>query len=177
MNEPADQTMARPHLMAAQRYYAEFMMDVLVYTVVLNLFVEFVDSIVIDSFLVSLLTAVVIKVMIDLIGTVALADRGRVRMVLDPMTNQIAASRPWSHSILLFPYRVVSWNTSPKSSSTTRNNGAARSRNLAEIERWRSISDIFGELDGDSTRQRPNTRARYEPHPIRQRNSALEVAS
>jgi hypothetical protein len=59
--------MARPNLTAAQRYYADFMMDVLVYTVVLNLVVEFVDSIVIDSFLVSLLTAVVMKVMIDLI--------------------------------------------------------------------------------------------------------------
>ena len=59
--------MARPYLTAAQRYDAGFMMDVLVYTVVLNLFVEFVDSIVIDSFLVSLLTAIVMKVMIDLI--------------------------------------------------------------------------------------------------------------
>lgn len=52
----------------AQLYYADFMADVLVYTVVLNLFVEFVDAIVIDSFLVSLLTAVVMKVMIDAIG-------------------------------------------------------------------------------------------------------------
>jgi hypothetical protein len=53
---------------AAQRYYADFLMDVFVYTVVLNLFVEFVDSIVIDSFLVSLLTAIVMKGLIDLIA-------------------------------------------------------------------------------------------------------------
>ena len=52
----------------AQRYYADAMMDVLVYTVVLNLFVEYVDSVVIDSFTVSLLTAIVMKVMIDLIN-------------------------------------------------------------------------------------------------------------
>jgi hypothetical protein len=50
----------------AQRYYADFMVDVLVYTVVLNLFVEYVDAIVIDSFTVSLLTAVAMKLLIDL---------------------------------------------------------------------------------------------------------------
>lgn len=55
-------------LTPAQRYYVDFLMDVLVYAVVLNLFVEFVDSVVIDSFLVSLLTAIVLKVMIDLIN-------------------------------------------------------------------------------------------------------------
>ncbi len=53
---------------AAQRYFVDFMMDVLIYTVVLNLFVEFVDAIVIDSFAVSLLTAVVMKGLIDLIN-------------------------------------------------------------------------------------------------------------
>jgi hypothetical protein len=68
MNESAGHATARPPLTGAQRYYADFMMDVLVYTVVLNLFVEFVDTIVIDSFLVSLLTANVMKLMIDLIG-------------------------------------------------------------------------------------------------------------
>ena len=31
----------RHHLTKAQRYYADFMIDVLVYTVVLNLFVDF----------------------------------------------------------------------------------------------------------------------------------------
>ena len=56
------------HLTGAQRYYADATMDVFVYTVVLNLFVEYVDSIVIDSFTVSLLTAIVMKVMIDLIN-------------------------------------------------------------------------------------------------------------
>ena len=57
----------------AQWYYADFMMDVLVYTVVLNLFVEYDDAIVIDSFTVSLLTAVVMKVLIDVIQS--LVDR------------------------------------------------------------------------------------------------------
>ena len=60
----------------AQRYYADFMIDVLVYTVVLNLFVEYVDAIVIDSFTVSLLTAVVMKLMIDLITTLVQRVKG-----------------------------------------------------------------------------------------------------
>ena len=52
----------------AQRRFASFMTDVLIYTVVLNLFVEFVDDIVIDSFGISILTAVLLKVLLDLIA-------------------------------------------------------------------------------------------------------------
>ncbi len=40
-----------------QARFADFMTDVLVYIVVLNLFVEYVDAIVIDSFTISILTA------------------------------------------------------------------------------------------------------------------------
>jgi hypothetical protein len=68
MSERTARSGTRAPRTAAQRYYADFMTDVLVYTVVLNLFVEYVDSIVIDSFTVSLLTAVVMKAMIDLIA-------------------------------------------------------------------------------------------------------------
>jgi hypothetical protein len=63
-----DDRTSGPRETAAQRYYSDFMIDVLVYTVVLNLFVEYVDSIVIDSFTVSLLTAIVMKLLIDLIN-------------------------------------------------------------------------------------------------------------
>jgi hypothetical protein len=41
--------------------------DVLIYVVVLNLFVEYVEKIVIDSFTISILTAVLLKVLLDLI--------------------------------------------------------------------------------------------------------------
>jgi hypothetical protein len=41
--------------------------DVLVYIVVLNLFVEFVDAIVIDSFWISILTAVLLKALLDIV--------------------------------------------------------------------------------------------------------------
>ena len=52
-----------------QQRFMSWMTDVLVYIVVLNLFVEFVDEIVIDSFWISILTAVLLKLMLDsLIG-------------------------------------------------------------------------------------------------------------
>jgi hypothetical protein len=50
-----------------QRRFASVMTDVLVYTVVLNLFVEHAESVIIDSFSISILTAVVLKVILDLI--------------------------------------------------------------------------------------------------------------
>ncbi len=51
----------------AQRRFASWMADVLVYVVVLNLFVEFVYAVVIDSFTISILTAVLLKLLLDLI--------------------------------------------------------------------------------------------------------------
>lgn len=60
-------------LTSAQLQYVDFMMDVLTYTVVLNLFDEYVDEIVINSFTVSLLTAVVMKGLLDVIQS--LVDR------------------------------------------------------------------------------------------------------
>lgn len=50
-----------------QQRFVSWTTDVLVYIVVLNLFVEFADSVVIDSFLISIFTAVVLKAMLDLI--------------------------------------------------------------------------------------------------------------
>ncbi len=41
--------------------------DVLIYTVVLNLFVEYADAVVIDSFTISILTAVLLKILLDLV--------------------------------------------------------------------------------------------------------------
>ncbi|MGI9578289.1 MAG: hypothetical protein ACR2OH_08835 [Microthrixaceae bacterium] len=50
-----------------QRRFASWVTDVLVYIVVLNLFVEFSDAVVIDSFWISILTAVLLKAMLDAI--------------------------------------------------------------------------------------------------------------
>lgn len=50
-----------------QSQFASVMTDVLVYTVVLNLFVEYSDAIVIDSFTISILTAALLKVLLEII--------------------------------------------------------------------------------------------------------------
>lgn len=50
-----------------QGRFASWVTDVLVYIVVLNLFVEFSDAVVIDSFWISVLTAVLLKTMLDAI--------------------------------------------------------------------------------------------------------------
>ena len=54
----------------AQQRFTSWARDVLVYTTVLNLFVEYWDAIVIDSFTISLFTAVVLKILLDLLTTV-----------------------------------------------------------------------------------------------------------
>ena len=66
MNDRVKTVMVTP----AQERFADWMRDVLVYTTVLNLFVEFADAIVIDSFLISIFTAVVLKVLLDLLTLV-----------------------------------------------------------------------------------------------------------
>ncbi len=50
-----------------QEVFFSWMSDVLVYTVVLNLFVEHVDAIVIDSFTISIFTAALLKALLDFV--------------------------------------------------------------------------------------------------------------
>jgi len=50
-----------------QQKYLSWTTDVLVYIIVLNLFVEFVDTIIIDSFWISILTAVLLKFLLDIV--------------------------------------------------------------------------------------------------------------
>jgi hypothetical protein len=54
----------------AQDRYRSWAADVLVYTIVLNLFVEYNSAIVIDSFTISIFTAAVLKVLLDLLTAV-----------------------------------------------------------------------------------------------------------
>ncbi|MGD8464242.1 MAG: hypothetical protein PVI09_10300 [Anaerolineae bacterium] len=51
----------------AQWLFTSWTKDVLIYTIVLNLFVEYVDAIVIDSFTISMLTAILLKALLDVI--------------------------------------------------------------------------------------------------------------
>lgn len=55
---------------SAQHRYQKAMGDVLIYIVVLNLFVEFVDAVVIDSFYISILTAVLLTALLDVLVVV-----------------------------------------------------------------------------------------------------------
>ena len=50
-----------------QMIFFSWTKDVLIYVVVLNLFVEYVEAVVIDSFTISILTAILLKALLDLI--------------------------------------------------------------------------------------------------------------
>jgi hypothetical protein len=50
-----------------QEIFFSWASDVLIYTIVLNLFVEYVDAVVIDSFTISILTAILLKVLLDVV--------------------------------------------------------------------------------------------------------------
>ena len=50
-----------------QEIFFSWSSDVLIYTIVLNLFVAYVDAVVIDSFTISILTAVLLKVLLDIV--------------------------------------------------------------------------------------------------------------
>ncbi len=78
---------------AAQQRFASWMTDALVYIVVLNLFVEHAREVVIDSFSISILTAILLKLMLDaLLGvehrvSAYFATRqGTVFKILGPLT-------------------------------------------------------------------------------------------
>ncbi len=76
MQQPQPKTVT---ITPAQQRFAGWARDVLVYTVVLNLFVEWWDAIVIDSFTISLLTAIVLKVLLDILTTVEHRDRQQIK--------------------------------------------------------------------------------------------------
>ena len=65
MDEASGQRADAITITRAQQRFADWMTDVLVDVVVLNLFVEFVASVVIDSFWISILTAILLKLMLD----------------------------------------------------------------------------------------------------------------
>ena len=58
---------ASSELPRRQLIFFSWTKDVLIYVVVLNLFVEYVDPVVIDSFTISILTALLLKVLLEII--------------------------------------------------------------------------------------------------------------
>jgi hypothetical protein len=65
-----DRTQDTVVLTKAQENWASWMIDLLIYTIVLNLFDEFVHGVEIESFTISILTAFLLKVMLVLLGGV-----------------------------------------------------------------------------------------------------------
>lgn len=66
---PVAESVERAHMSRRQRIYVSWLSDVLVYIVVLNLYVEYSPNKVIDSFTISILTAVVLKLLLVAITT------------------------------------------------------------------------------------------------------------
>ena len=50
-----------------QEIFLSWTSDVLIYTIVLNLFVEYAPAVIIESFTVSILTAVLLKILLDIV--------------------------------------------------------------------------------------------------------------
>ncbi len=50
-----------------QEVFYSWTSDVLIYTVVLNLFVEYASNVIIESFTISILTAILLKILLDLV--------------------------------------------------------------------------------------------------------------
>ena len=59
---------ARVTITRAQKTYVSWYADILIYTVVLNLFEEYSEAIRIESFTISLLTAILLKALLALVG-------------------------------------------------------------------------------------------------------------
>ncbi len=73
-------------LTRAQVIYRSWFADTLVYVLVLNLFVEYSDAIVIDSFTISAFTALLLKALLDALTTV----EHRVRAVVGRYNRTLA---------------------------------------------------------------------------------------
>jgi hypothetical protein len=89
---------------AGQRRFASYAIDVLVYVTVLNLFVEYSDDIIIDSFTISIFTAFVLKLLLDVI----LAAEHRVsdyfKQRQRPFSNVLRVMSVW---FILFSSKFV----------------------------------------------------------------------
>lgn len=75
----------------AQDRFRSWAVDILIYTLVLNLFVEYSSAVVIDSFTISILTAAVLKVILDALTAV----EHRVRSRLGRFSSVLSLLATW----------------------------------------------------------------------------------
>jgi hypothetical protein len=78
-----------PHLAAA-------VVDVFVYVVVLNLFVEYVPQVLSETFTLSLLTAVLLKGVLEVVVAAKNRVKGRFRQAATPIGKMVAAVLLWA---------------------------------------------------------------------------------
>jgi hypothetical protein len=86
-------TTAAPRRLA--RVAAADVVDVFVYVTVLNLAAEFFPAVIAESFLVSLLTAIVLKVTLEVVVAVKDRIKGRLRTARTPWGKAAAAGLLW----------------------------------------------------------------------------------
>ena len=65
--ESDDQNIKEMTITRRQEIYISWTKDILIYILVLNLFVEYAANIVIDSFTISIFTAIVLKILLDIV--------------------------------------------------------------------------------------------------------------
>ncbi len=75
--------------------FAAAIVDVFVYVVVLNLFVEYFPKVISETFTLSLLTAVLLKVVLELVVAAKTWVRGRFRAAETPIGKVISAVALW----------------------------------------------------------------------------------
>jgi len=86
----------RSFITEAQRRFASWTTDVLVYIVVLNLFVEWVDAVRIDSFTISILTAVLLKILLDIILAIEHRIRGLFQRIEGTLSTVLQVLSTWA---------------------------------------------------------------------------------
>jgi hypothetical protein len=88
----------------AQQRFFSWTKDVLIYIVVLNLFVEYVDAIVIDSFTISIFTAILLKALLDLILRLEHRIADFFQQRTDPVSKALGVVSMW---LILFLSKFV----------------------------------------------------------------------
>ena len=100
-DDAADQL--EPHVAAAvedtadrlEPHVAAAVVDVFVYVVVLNLFVEYIPQVLSETFTLSLLTAVLLKVVLEIVIAVKNRVKARFRAATTPLGKVAAAIMLW----------------------------------------------------------------------------------
>ena len=93
---------------------AAAVVDVFVYVVVLNLFVEYLPQVLSETFTLSLLTAVLLKGVLEVVVAAKNWAKARFRQASTPIGKMVAAVLLW---VVLFGSKFPSWRPSPWSST------------------------------------------------------------